>query len=126
MGYWCKHYTGLHNKTCSKGHRYSNFGPEFGIANIIPCILRNENPKPCADLERKTQAEIEAEDKKFDEHFKATMAARKTIVDTGAKRGDSGQIECPLCRGKLSYVVSGCNGHIRASCEKAGCLAWIE
>lgn len=38
-----------------------------------------------------------------------------------------GVIDCPICRsGKLKYSRSAYNGHVRAGCSTAGCVAWQE
>jgi hypothetical protein len=122
MGEWCKYYTGLHDKTCEKGHRYLDFGPEFGIAKIVPCILRNENPKPCTDLELKTQDELDAEEKALEEFFQTVFIVRPLIIAQGKS---AGQVACPKCTGVIDYDIAS-NGHIRARCNTSGCIQWME
>ena len=54
------------------------------------------------------------------------LAARERIVEaTDGKRGVSGSVACPHCDKRVHYAVAH-NGHVRARCETAGCVAWIE
>ena len=122
MGNWCKHYTGIHNNVCKKEHKYLDFGPAFGIANIIPCILRNENPKPCPDLELKTKEEIAAEDKEFDDLVTGIFRVRPLIVSQGKRQG---RVPCPQCGAIINYTIAA-NGHIHAGCTTDGCIRWME
>lgn len=40
----------------------------------------------------------------------------------------SGVTDCPACGGKgcLRYSRAGKNGHIRAKCDTADCVCWVE
>lgn len=40
-------------------------------------------------------------------------------------KGTKGEIECPKCKGKLHYTISGYNGHVWGKCETENCLAWM-
>jgi hypothetical protein len=65
-------------------------------------------------------------EKEFSKHFKFMVAARKAILDTGAKPGSSGKVKCPKCGKLLHYAISELNGHVRAKCDTPCCLCWIE
>ena len=126
----CKHYTGLlgpgmvEHKQCEAGHAYDSFGPPQPMRKELPCI--KDNGQPCPDQVFPTPEEMAERERAFDEYFEMMMAARATIMDTGAKRGDSGTVECPKCGEDLHYTVSSLNGHVRAGCETPNCMQWIE
>lgn len=42
-----------------------------------------------------------------------------------ADPGDSGTIECPVCKGQLAWVRAHHNGHLHGQCETDGCLRWM-
>ena len=42
------------------------------------------------------------------------------------KWGESKEIECPRCKGKLYIQKSGYNGHIFAKCENDNCVTIIQ
>lgn len=71
------------------------------------------------------------EEIKEDEHIKQWMdgvikARRKINEIHGKQRGVVGHITCPLCGGRLRYVISKYNGHVHGACEKEDCLRWME
>lgn len=76
----------------------------------------------------KTEAEIEAE---HEARFARVMLAREAIVrHAGPHRkgiGVAGAVTpCPVCgTSELRYHRAG-NSHIRARCQSAGCVSWIE
>jgi len=56
-------------------------------------------------------------------HF---FAAKKAILErTKGEYGKSGVVECPACKGELSYSTSSWNGHIHAQCNQC-VLRWRE
>jgi len=38
----------------------------------------------------------------------------------------NGEINCPVCPGRLQYHRSALNGHVGASCSTQGCVHWQE
>jgi hypothetical protein len=55
------------------------------------------------------------------------LAALSAIMKKeGKKRGISGVIECPLCKGKLQYSIAGNNGHVWGCCATTNCLVWRQ
>jgi hypothetical protein len=55
------------------------------------------------------------------------MAAIKLIrEDAGGKKGAAGTVKCPECGGKLRYSIAETNGHIRAVCETADCISFMQ
>ena len=43
----------------------------------------------------------------------------------GQNKGATGVIECPACKGELSYSISGYNGHVWGKCKTDKCLSWM-
>lgn len=43
-----------------------------------------------------------------------------------AEDGDSGTIDCPVCKGQLSWCRDSFNGHLHGQCETASCLRWMQ
>jgi hypothetical protein len=35
-------------------------------------------------------------------------------------------MECPVCKGVLSYHISSHNGHTKGRCKGEDCLQWVE
>lgn len=54
--------------------------------------------------------------------LKAVDEADGAIRATGKLVGD---IECPICFGKLKFMINF-NDHIHAKCETENCLRWME
>jgi hypothetical protein len=54
----------------------------------------------------------------------SAFAAVKAHV--GKQRGISGDIECPVCQGRLHFSVAKVNGHVWASCATEGCVRFME
>lgn len=50
--------------------------------------------------------------------------AKKRGIKKG--HGGSGEIECPVCKGKLRYSVASINGHMWGSCSTEGCARWMQ
>lgn len=45
---------------------------------------------------------------------------------TGKNKDARGEMECPICQGKLHYTIAGYNGHIWGKCETEDCLQWMQ
>lgn len=131
MPNWCKHYRAMsEHDSCSAGVAYSSlFGLPF---ERRPCFKPQDDPTLCALAIYSTPAELAERERVIAARFEQTMVARAAIVQhAGAfKRGDGreGVIDCPVCNAKLSlrYRRAGCNGHVAARCDSAGCVAWME
>lgn len=37
-----------------------------------------------------------------------------------------GQIECPVCNGKINFSISTHNNHVSAACNSPGCIRFME
>lgn len=40
--------------------------------------------------------------------------------------GDSGTVECPTCKGRLSWRRDSFNSHLHGQCETDGCIRWMQ
>lgn len=75
-----------------------------------------------------TEDELDAEERRTEEHRERMSKARAAIQDAiGGRRSVSGRITpCPACGvGTLTYSVAS-NGHTAAQCTTRPCVAWIE
>lgn len=96
-----------------------------------PCIGGHELDEPlkhCPKWERRSLESAEARADSIE-----AMLERMKIVDPviGAWRkkkpiGKSEVIECPVCKGRLHLSQAAYNGHVRARCETADCVNFIE
>lgn len=112
----CKHYGYGSGMACSMGVSLKR----HSLATA-PCFPRNADT-PCEHREWLTQDDIDAEEAEFEKRFAPVLVARALIVETGRYFG---HVECPECKGKLRFHKAY-NGHIRAACETAGCIRWME
>lgn len=44
----------------------------------------------------------------------------------GKGRGGIGEVECPICNGRLRYSVAAINGHMWGACSSNGCARWMQ
>lgn len=51
---------------------------------------------------------------------------RRVFEPISAQTGDSGTIECPHCKGRLTWIRDRFNGHLHGQCETDGCLRWMQ
>ena len=51
---------------------------------------------------------------------------RSVFAVINADEGDSGSVECPTCKGRLSWRRDNHNGHLHGQCETDGCLQWMQ
>lgn len=96
-----------------------------------PCIGGHtlENPLAvCPKWERRSLEQAE----EYADGMEACMT-RLTVVDpviTAWRRklpiGKAEVIECPACKGRLHLSQAACNGHVRARCETADCVNFVE
>lgn len=62
-------------------------------------------------------------DNDSDQHVINTLLAYRLIKE---QNKDRGYIECPSCKGRLSFSKAKSNGHIAAKCETKNCISFIE
>jgi hypothetical protein len=147
----CKHFNGAHhNECCEAGVRYSDVTPDWdkpGRAIRLPCRNSLEtytaNPAAneslskefakrgtCPKYAEPTAAEI-AEDEAETERLIARMMAvgptMAKIKKEHAGQNWSGVLPCPVCgKANLHVVHVAYNGHVRAKCETADCVNFME
>jgi len=135
---WCKNYSGLTGDTCNAGVNYLKIagGNIGGILSRIPCIRKNNSTAKCDQLIWPTDSEIEEYEKDTKERMHFTSTAIGIIAEkhnaspefepimSRKKKGASGSIECPKCKGELHYSIAGGNHHIWGRCKTEGCLSW--
>lgn len=51
---------------------------------------------------------------------------QRVFTAISAQDGDSGTIECPVCKGRLAWARDSHNGHLHGQCETDGCLRWMQ
>lgn len=51
---------------------------------------------------------------------------RSAFAAIAAQPGDSGAVECPVCKGQLTWARDSFNGHLHGQCETDGCLRWMQ
>lgn len=64
-------------------------------------------------------------------HANFVLAVNSCTADAkkhglGRGNGGKGEIECPICKGRLRYSVAGLNGHIWGACENKDCVRWLQ
>lgn len=50
----------------------------------------------------------------------------RAFTAIAAETGDSGTVECPTCKGRLSWARDSHNGHLHGQCETDGCLRFMQ
>ena len=54
----------------------------------------------------------------------AVARAHRAHLRTGE---DKGEVECPRCKGRVTWVRAPSNGHISGACQTKGCkVVWIQ
>lgn len=98
-----------------------------------PCIGGHTLADPCAHCpkwERRSLEHAEARADSVEALLKRMKIVDPVIYAWRDKKapfsGKSGVIECPVCNGKLHLSQSSYNGHVRAACETADCVNFIE
>ena len=135
----CRHYLGLfpdRRPACKMGRDVlawavrCNGGSKTGIGLRLPCTKQMNDEKPlfdCPELDRKTDAEVEASRAKTIEAMNRLVKAmpklnemrRKMIAHNLA----SAMATCPFCDEKDALSVSialGYNNHMSAKCSSCG------
>ena len=132
---FCKHYAGVWGPgmadvlTCKAGIAYSDFADRgaAGWVKELPCCTRDGKTGRCAGFTLPTKEEIEAHEAEvLDALRRAALAAAAGRHHAKMTGETNGEIECPNCKGRLSYSIARSNGHMHGRCETAGCAAWME
>lgn len=140
----CVHFTGLwgpgmkKHEICAAGIRYddvtirhepvaytSDNGMQYKTGRSVPCLSgpgHNCMGATCAQRQRPTREQVEAEIARDDAAVDRVMKAFQAVVAHGQDRGT---IVCPNCGGELTYGRAS-NGHYSAKCSTEGCVAWIQ
>ncbi|MCJ2115704.1 hypothetical protein MKK65_03700 [Methylobacterium sp. J-001] len=50
----------------------------------------------------------------------------RVMATIAADPANSGTVECPTCKGRLTWAKDSGNGHIHAQCETSGCLRVMQ
>lgn len=128
----CVHFNGVQNDECKANVNYRKLAgePRAGCMTRIPCFNSKYNDETlnvaCEKFSQITE-EMRIKDKgKSDKSVKLTMQTIALIKDKhGEEKGILDTMECPKCKGKLGYSISGYNGHIHASCENK-CICFMQ
>jgi hypothetical protein len=126
----CRHFNGVMNKTCDAGVSYEH--SDDTCPPCIPGMIKGRTPFKCDKFEIMSQAEAEKEADEREATANRGMMIRRAAHDDAKKRGlgkghgGIGQIECPACKGKVSYSVASYKGHMHGLCSTPGCASWME
>lgn len=130
----CVHYRSPSDSdTCQAGVRYDDVRDDT-VKNgwRLPCFC-NSTARPCPKCEFPTPEQVAAEVAAIEASFERSNSAMHAAhADAkhrgfGKGRGGAASIVCPACgTGTLHYSVAGYNGHMHASCDTPGCVAWME
>jgi len=129
----CRHWTGVLNKLCAVGVRYSDLLAVGALPCYVHTLRRGERTAPCAELKRMTHDEAIAKaNRVIDSTARVLAASAKVCEDAdgrglGEGHGGEGKIACPCCEvGMIRYSVAGVNGHIMARCSTVDCVRFIQ
>lgn len=134
----CRYYSGVMTEACDAEINYHELleikgeEDEFGMARRLPCMAKNNSTVVCNKRDFPSEEEVENHEKEMNQRFGNTMIAIGQIAEKhGIKPGGKpdkmivGTIECPSCKGTLSYRISPINGHIWGRCKTKKCLQWM-
>lgn len=118
----CIHFNGTMNKQCKAGVKYEEIrGPKMKI----PCIKNttlSADPvegvmciKRTFPTEQQIQEKLGQIDQSGRNSTKAFVAAKSHFQKTGERHST---IQCPVCKGKLEYVVAVTNNHLTVHCHR--------
>lgn len=125
---WCIHYCNpQHSQTCEAGVPFDRWRQVK--YDQRPCFLTDKpEALPCEHFRRPTVDEIAAHRQWLEGRIsKMSVALTAVLPFRKTHRGRGAEINCPVCKtGRLSFVIARSNGHCRAQCTTAGCVAWVE
>ena len=92
------------------------------IAKALECSIED------AKAGVPTPEQIKAEAERWSDALLAMAAAAEDAEKHGLKKGHggTGEIECPVCKGRLRYSVASLNGHIWGACSNPECVRWMQ
>lgn len=131
----CRHWDGLEGMRSNGGGCKAGLDPRkvtggemSGWLRRCPCLGANNSGVQCEKRAVFSPEEIEQRAREMDEAFRKAAQALKIvpIIKHDCKPGDSGQRECPECKGVLHFARSSYNGHLRLRCETDGCISMME
>lgn len=128
----CVHFNGIQNDTCKAGINYRDLAgePRKGCMTRIPCFTSSYTEKTeqvaCAKFSQITEEMRKKDKEESNKMFKLMMQTIALIKDKHKdEKGLVGSIECPKCKGRLTYTISDYNGHIHAACENK-CVGFMQ
>jgi hypothetical protein len=131
----CNHYNGImgpgmkDHPTCDAGVNYRALAgtSEPGWVRKLPCYSKTDESVECEKRTLPTPEQIAAWNAYCDERLSATGQAMKACRDDAAgRKGIRGEIECPICKGRLAYTVAASNGHLWGRCSTPECVSWMQ
>lgn len=124
----CVHFTGVQNVVCKCNIRYDYIRGD----GLLPCLTFNgKRNDVCSSYTEPTPEQIAANDLEV-EQVMARMRLAMGVVGkwkTWTKKNrvaKVGEVECPICKGKLHLSQAAYNGHVWGKCETKGCLSWMQ
>jgi hypothetical protein len=133
----CRHYRGWHHDaTCEADINLRQLvgGPDAGWVIRLPCLAhfreKPENPRiECPEFRAVTDDELR-EDQATVEAAVLRMEKVAPLVDhlktAYAGKTTQGRAKCPACGDKLSWSISGYNGHVWMKCPTEDCVNFME
>lgn len=110
---WCRHFTGISNKTCKIGLNYDDVKDSTTSPFKWPCFASGlMSGGTCGSCSFPTKEEAQAKAHEMESKSNVAILA---YIEIQKQKGDSGTIECPKCKGELHWAKAN-NKHIRAKC----------
>lgn len=126
----CKYFNGIQHEECEKAVNYRKLvgGDVHGWVKRSPCFKEHKTVIVCNAMKLPTEQEIKDHEEAFLARVEKMRSAFEKIPDLKANHpdGGSGQIECPSCKGILSYSIARTNKHIHMRCSTEGCISMME
>ena len=75
-----------------------------------------------------SQEEAEKDYTRLLDSLLAISACHEDAKTRGLKKGNGGygEIDCPICKGRLRYSVASVNGHLWGACSNPDCVRWMQ
>ena len=72
--------------------------------------------------------EVKENAQRWSDAVLAMEACHKEAKSRGFGKGHAGHgdIECPVCKGRLRFSVAAVNGHLWGACATATCVRWMQ
>jgi hypothetical protein len=121
----CQHYRGVFGQPiCSAGvDVVERTGPRKvpGWLNRIPCCT---NPRSAPTWS--CPSFVQEDEREWERLRKHTTALLNLFAGIKASPGESGEVVCPACGGRMRWAASRYNGHLHAACDTDECLSLME